>query len=263
MSKHFHPYHLVDPSPWPFVGAFSALGLTSGSVMYFHGYKYGELLAAISLLMILSTMFVWWRDVIREAAFEGHHTIIVQRGIKWGMLLFILTEVVFFFSFFWGFYHSALGPDIHIGAVWPPVGIEAINPFEVPLLNTAILLSSGATITWSHSALIAGDRKNAILALILTIVLGLIFTALQAMEYYEASFTIADSVYGTTFFVATGFHGLHVIIGTIFLIVCLIRMIQHQYTKHHSVGYECAIYYWHFVDIVWVFLYVSIYWWGY
>ena len=263
MSNHYHPFHLVDPSPWPFVAAMAALGLTSGSVMYFHSYAYGDLLAFVSLCTILLVMVVWWRDVIREASFQGHHTIIVQRGLKWGMLLFILTEVVFFFSFFWAFFHSALGPDIHIGAVWPPIGINALNPFEVPLLNTAILLSSGATVTWSHHALIAGDRKNAILALILTVLLGLVFTALQAFEYYEASFSIADSVYGTTFYVATGFHGLHVIIGTIFLIVCLFRMIGHHYTQNHHNGFEAAIFYWHFVDYVWIFLFVSIYWWGY
>ena len=263
MSKHYHPFHLVDPSPWPYVGSFAALGLTSGSVMYFHSYKYGDLLAIFSLSIIILVMIVWWRDVIREATYQGHHTLIVQRGLKYGMLLFILTEVVFFFSFFWAFFHSALGPDIHLGAVWPPIAIQALNPFEVPLLNTAILLSSGATATWSHHALIAGDRKNAILALLFTVVLGILFTLLQAMEYYEATFTIADSVYGTTFYVATGFHGLHVIIGTAFLAVCFIRMINHHFTKHHHNGFEASLWYWHFVDYVWIFLFISIYWWGY
>jgi cytochrome c oxidase subunit 3 len=231
--------------------------------MYFHSYAYGDLLALAGFTLILLVMIVWWRDVIREASFEGRHTIIVQRGLKMGMILFICTEVFFFFSFFWAFFHSALGPAIELGAAWPPTGIVALNPFEVPLLNTAILLSSGATVTWSHHALIAGDRKNAILALIITIVLGLVFTALQALEYYEASFSIADSVYGSTFYVATGFHGLHVIIGTLFLIVCLLRMINHHYTQNHHNGYEAAIFYWHFVDYVWIFLFITIYWWGY
>ena len=258
----YHPYHLVDPSPWPFVGSIGALGLTTGGVMYFHRYVYGELLLTLSLILIILVMFVWWRDVIREGTYLGFHTLTVQRGLRMGMLLFILSEVIFFISFFWGFFHSALVPTVEIGSVWPPVGIIPLNAFEVPLLNTAILLTSGATVTWSHNAMISGNRKDTINGLIVTIVLGLIFTALQAMEYFETSFTIADSIYGTTFFVATGFHGLHVIIGTIFLTVSLIRIINHQLTKHHHNGYEAAIWYWHFVDYVWIFLFISIYWWG-
>lgn len=230
--------------------------------MYFHSYKYGELLAFTSFAFILLVMYVWWRDVIREATYQGHHTLIVQRGLKWGMLLFILSEVCFFFSFFWAFFHSALVPNVELGAVWPPVGITPLNAFDVPLLNTAILLSSGATVTWSHHALISGDRRQAILGLIFTVVLGLVFTALQALEYYEAPFSIADSVYGSTFFVATGFHGLHVIIGTLFLLVCLFRLINHHFTKHHHNGFEASIWYWHFVDYVWIFLFCCIYWWG-
>lgn len=262
MSNHAHPWHLVEPSPWPYVGAMGALGLTTGSVMYFHSYKGGDLLLFFSLIVIILVMIAWWRDVIREATFQGHHTLVVQKGLKMGMLLFILSEVCFFFSFFWGFFHSALGPTIEIGAIWPPVGIQAFNPFEVPLLNTVILLSSGATVTWSHHALISGERKDAILGLILTVVLGLFFTAIQGLEYIEATFSIADSVYGSTFFVATGFHGLHVIIGTTFLIVCLFRLINHHFTKHHHNGFEASIWYWHFVDYVWIFLFISIYWWG-
>lgn len=258
----FHPYHLVDASPWPLIASIGALGLTSGGVMYMHRYENGELLASLSLILILLVMVVWWRDVIREGTYLGLHTLVVQRGLRMGMILFILTEVVFFFSFFWSFFHSALVPAVEIGSVWPPIGITPLNAFEVPLLNTAILLSSGAFITWSHNAMIAGNRTDTINGLIITIVLGIIFTALQAMEYYETSFTIADSVYGTTFFVATGFHGLHVIIGTIFLIVGLVRIINHQMTKFHHNGYEFAILYWHFVDLVWVFLFTVIYWWG-
>lgn len=262
MSTQYHPFHLVDPSPWPYVGAFSALGLTSGTVMYMHGYKYGDLLASFSFIFILLVMIVWWRDVIREATYQGHHTLVVQRGLRWGMLLFIISEVCFFFSFFWAFFHSSLGPTVEIGAIWPPVGINALNPFEVPLLNTAILLTSGATVTWSHHAIINGDRGNTILGLAITIFLGIIFTGLQAMEYYEAPFTIADSVYGSTFFVATGFHGLHVLIGTTFLAVCLYRILDHHFTQHHHMGFEASIWYWHFVDYVWIFLFISIYVWG-
>ena len=192
----------------------------------------------------------------------GYHTKAVQKGLRVGMIWFIISEVWLFVSFFWAFYHSALVPTVEIGSIWPPVGIEAINAYEVPLLNTALLLSSGATVTWSHNAIISGNRKETILGLIATIALGVVFTGLQAMEYYEAPFTIADSVYGSTFYVATGFHGAHVLIGTTFLAVCLVRIIDYQLTKHHHTGYEAAIWYWHFVDIVWVFLYVSIYWWG-
>ena len=260
--QQYHPYHLVDPSPWPFVGAFGALGLTTGGVLYFHSYEFGDILSLASLIVILTVMYVWWRDVIREASYQGHHTLVVQRGLKWGMLLFISGEVCFFFAFFWGFFHSALAPTLELGAVWPPVGIEAFDPFSIPLLNTAILLTSGATVTWSHHAMILGDRKNAILGLFVTIALGVVFTALQAYEYIEAPFTIADSVYGSVFFVATGFHGLHVLIGTSFLAVCLYRILKHHFTKHHHNGYEASIWYWHFVDYVWIFLYISIYWWG-
>ena len=259
---HYHPYHLVDPSPWPLTGAVGALGMTAGGVMYFHKYANGELLLATSLILVILVMIVWWRDVIREATYMGLHTKIVQNGLRIGMIWFILSEVCFFISFFWAFYHSALVPTVEVGSIWPPVGIQALNAFEVPLLNTAILLASGASVTWSHNAMISGERKETIVGLIVTIVLGVIFTALQGMEYYEAPFTIADSVYGSTFYVATGFHGLHVIIGTTFLAVSLVRIVEHQLTRHHHNGYEAAIWYWHFVDIVWVFLYVSIYWWG-
>lgn len=262
MSKYYHPFHIVDPSPWPYVGAMGALGLTTGGVLYMHSYQGGEMLGLFSFAVILVVMIVWWRDVIREASYQGHHTLVVQRGLRWGMLLFILSEVCFFFAFFWAFFHSSLSPAVNLGAVWPPVGIEALDPLSVPLLNTAVLLSSGATVTWSHHAIVNGDRKNTIIGLILTIVLGIFFTFLQGMEYLEATFTIADSVYGSTFFVATGFHGLHVLIGTTFLIVCFFRILSHHFTKHHHNGYEAAIWYWHFVDVVWIFLYCFIYYWG-
>lgn len=262
MAKHYHPFHLVDPSPWPYVGAFGALGMTIGGVMYFHSYEYGELLLLTSMSVVILVMIVWWRDVIREGSFEGHHTMVVQRGLRQGMLLFIVSEVMFFFSFFWAFFHSSMGPTIEIGGVWPPIGIVPIDAFEVPLLNTAVLLTSGATVTWCHYGVIGGDRFNSIVSLFLTIVLGIIFTGLQALEYYEAPFTIADSVFGSTFFMATGFHGFHVLIGTSFLAVCFFRLLDNHFTKHHHNGLEAAIWYWHFVDFVWIFLFFSIYWWG-
>ena len=214
------------------------------------------------LLLVLTTLVVWWRDVIREGTYQGHHTLVVQKGLRYGMLLFITSEVMFFFAFFWAFFHSALSPTIEIGAVWPPVGIETINAFEVPLLNTAVLLTSGATVTWCHHAIVAGDRANAIKGLLITVVLGIFFTWLQALEYVEATFTIADSVFGSSFFVATGFHGLHVFIGTTFLGVGLVRLINHHFSKHHHNGLEAAIWYWHMVDVVWLFLYIFVYWWS-
>nr|AER54587.1 cytochrome c oxidase subunit 3 [Lucernaria janetae] len=260
MSTHYHPFHLVDPSPWPYVGASGALATTFGSVLYFHYSQSG--LMTLGLILILTTFVVWWRDIIREATFQGHHTAIVRQGLKYGMLLFIVSEICFFVSFFWAFFHSSLAPAIELGAVWPPTGIDVLNPFAVPLLNTAILLSSGATVTWAHHAIISGQRASALAGLGWTVILGVIFSSLQAMEYYEAPFAIADSVYGSTFFVATGFHGFHVLIGTTFLAICLIRLIVHQFTRHHHFGFEAASWYWHFVDVVWLFLYVCIYWWG-
>nr|QXT43884.1 cytochrome c oxidase subunit III [Craspedacusta sowerbii]QXT43899.1 cytochrome c oxidase subunit III [Craspedacusta sowerbii]QZN07979.1 cytochrome c oxidase subunit III [Craspedacusta sowerbii]QZN08009.1 cytochrome c oxidase subunit III [Craspedacusta sowerbii]QZN08024.1 cytochrome c oxidase subunit III [Craspedacusta sowerbii] len=260
MSHTYHPYHLVDPSPWPYVTGCGAMFTTVGAILYFHYSQPWLLLLGVAVLVFI--FFVWCRDVIREATFQGHHTFIVKRGLKIGMILFILSEICFFFSFFWAFFHSSLVPAIELGSIWPPQGIEVLNPFSVPLLNTAVLLSSGATVTWAHHAIISGKRDEAIQGLFLTLVLGVLFTSLQVMEYIEASFCIADSVYGSVFFVATGFHGLHVIIGTTFLAVCWVRLVYHQFTRHHHFGFEAASWYWHFVDVVWLFLYVCIYWWG-
>nr|AKE07138.1 cytochrome c oxidase subunit III [Monopterus albus] len=260
MAHQAHAYHMVDPSPWPLTGAISALLMTSGLATTFH-YKTTTLLFLGTTLLLL-TMFQWWRDIIRESTFQGHHTTSVQKGHGYGMVLFITSEVFFFIGFFWAFYHSSLAPAIELGGLWPPTGITPLDPFEVPLLNTAVLLASGVTVTWAHHSIIEGARKPALQSLTLTVLLGLYFTALQAMEYYEAPFTLADGVYGCTFFVATGFHGLHVIIGTTFLMVCLLRHTHYHFTSKHHFGFEAAAWYWHFVDVVWLFLYISIYWWG-
>nr|YP_009138164.1 cytochrome c oxidase subunit III [Sterechinus neumayeri]AGU99588.1 cytochrome c oxidase subunit 3 [Sterechinus neumayeri]AID60605.1 cytochrome c oxidase subunit III [Sterechinus neumayeri] len=257
---HQHPYHLVDQSPWPLTGAISGLMMTSGLVLWFHTNS--TFLLLVGLLLLVITMINWWRDIVREATYQGSHTAIVENGLRYGMILFITSEVCFFFAFFWAFFHSSLAPSIEIGVSWPPTGITPLNPFLVPLLNTAVLLSSGVTITWSHHSILAGHRTEAIQALFLTVTLGFYFTILQAWEYIDAPFTIADSVYGSTFFVATGFHGFHVIIGTTFLLVCLIRLTSHHFSTHHHFGFEAAAWYWHFVDVVWLFLYVCIYWWG-
>lgn len=262
LSNQRHTFHLVDQSPWPCVGGIGAFLLTNGSVMFFHSINHGTLIASLGFIILILTMVIWWRDIIREGTLKGHHTLAVQKGLRYGMILFIVSEVMFFFAFFWSFFHASLAPTIELGSIWPPEGIHPFNPWDVPLLNTIILLSSGATVTWAHHAILIGIKKEAIISLVATIVLALIFTGLQAYEYNEASFNISDSVYGSTFFMATGFHGFHIIIGTIFLSVCLIRLIKNHFTRTHHFGFEAAAWYWHFVDVVWLFLFVSIYWWG-
>nr|YP_842418.1 cytochrome c oxidase subunit III [Pandion haliaetus]ABG37778.1 cytochrome c oxidase subunit III [Pandion haliaetus] len=260
MAHQAHSYHMVDPSPWPIFGAIAALLTTSGLIMWFH-YNSSQLLY-LGLISMLLVMLQWWRDIVRESTFQGHHTLPVQKGLRYGMVLFITSEVFFFLGFFWAFFHSSLVPTPELGGQWPPMGIKPLNPMEVPLLNTAILLASGVTVTWAHHSITESNRKHAIHALTLTILLGFYFTALQAMEYYEAPFSISDSVYGSTFFIATGFHGLHVIIGTSFLSICLLRLIKYHFTSNHHFGFEAAAWYWHFVDVIWLFLYMTIYWWG-
>nr|ARH54421.1 cytochrome c oxidase subunit 3 [Lasioderma redtenbacheri] len=261
MSAHKnHSYHLVDYSPWPILGAFSAMIMMTGLIKWFHNFNNSLFLIGMFITMLI--MFQWWRDITREGTFQGHHSFIVTMGLRWGMILFIVSEVFFFVSFFWGFFHSSLSPTIEIGMNWPPKGIIPFNAFQIPLLNTLILLTSGLTVTWAHHSLMENNYQQTTQGLALTILLGIYFTMLQAYEYIESPFTIADSVYGSTFFMATGFHGLHVIIGTTFLIVCLIRHLKNHFSPIHHFGFEAAAWYWHFVDVVWLFLYVSIYWWG-
>lgn len=262
MHKEKHPFHLVDPSPWPFFTSISIFVLLIGFTMYMHNYKFGGFLASFGLFLFVFNLICWWRDVIREATFEGHHTSYVQKGIKEGMILFIVSEIMFFFAFFWAFFHSSLSPVPEIFSVWPPYGINTINPWEIPLLNTLLLLSSGATLTWCHHSIIVGFRSDSIKSLLFTLILGIIFTLFQIYEYIHATFTISDSIYGSCFYLMTGFHGFHVIIGTIFLFVCFYRLIYHHFAKNHHVGFECAAWYWHFVDVVWLFLFVVVYWWG-
>lgn len=257
-----HAFHLVDPSVLPFITSICALSLTMGSVLYFYGYSAGLETTLFGFTGLITCMFVWWRDVVREGTLEGFHTNIVQLGLRYGMLLFIASEVMFFFGFFWAFFAAALAPIIEIGSIWPPKGIDVFNPVEVPLLNTLILLCSGATITYSHHAITAGNKIEAVFGLVLTILLAIVFTALQGFEYTSANFTISDGIYGSTFYMATGFHGFHVFVGTCFLIVCLLRLMWNHFTVEHHFGFEAAAFYWHFVDVVWLFLYVAIYFWG-
>ena len=261
-----HPYHLVDPSPWPIVGATAAGLLAFGAVEAMHNRTY--ILFTIGLLAVLATMFLWWRDVVRESRTPGLHTAIVRLGLRYGMILFIASEVMFFVAFFWAFFHYALFPS-HIAdglfakEVWPPPGVYTFDPWHLPLLNTMILLLSGCTVTWAHHSLLHGDRKGLIAGLACTIGLGLAFTAIQAYEYSIAPFKFIDGgVYPSTFFLATGFHGFHVIVGTIFLIVCLFRAMRGHFTPERHFGFEAAAWYWHFVDVVWLFLFVCIYVWA-
>nr|YP_003331346.1 cytochrome c oxidase subunit III [Acmaeodera sp. NCS-2009]ACM45042.1 cytochrome c oxidase subunit III [Acmaeodera sp. NCS-2009] len=255
-----HPFHLVDVSPWPLCGALGAMTMMAGLVKWFHQLQTDLFL--MGLLITSLIMFQWWRDVTREGTYQGLHTFKVTLGLRWGMILFIVSEIFFFISFFWAFFHSSLAPSAEIGMLWPPKGIISFNPLQIPLLNTLILLSSGITVTWAHHALMENNHYQTTQGLMITVLLGLYFSALQAYEYYEAPFTISDAVYGSTFFMATGFHGLHVIIGTTFLTVCLIRQNLNHFSAIHHFGFEAAAWYWHFVDVVWLFLYISIYWWG-
>lgn len=255
-----HPFHLVEKRPWPLASSLGAILLTSGLLKWFHTFDPSLLL--FGLIRTALRRIQWWRDVSREGAMQGIHTIKVATGLRWGIILFIISEALFFFSFFWAFFHSSLSATIEVGGCWPPTAVEVFNPFQIPLLNTAILLASGVTVTWAHHAVLTNNHSQTGQALALTVALGVYFTGLQALEYVEASFSIADSIYGTTFFVATGFHGLHVIIGTSFLLVCHGRLRAAHFSPSHHLGLEAAIWYWHFVDVVWLFLYSTIYWWG-
>lgn len=259
-THHNHPYHLVDYSPWPLTGAIGVLTLVTGIVKWFHNFNINLLI--LGYIITILTIYQWWRDICREGTLQGKHTILVSKGLRWGIILFIISEIFFFISFFWAFFHRSLSPNIEIGIIWPPISITPFNPFQIPLLNTIILITSGITVTWAHHALIENNFTQTTQGLFITVILGIYFTILQAYEYIEAPFTIADRIYGSTFFIATGFHGLHVIIGTIFLFICLIRHINNHFSSNHHFGFEAAAWYWHFVDVVWLFLYISIYWWG-
>jgi cytochrome c oxidase subunit 3 len=262
-----HDYHLVDPDPWPLIGSISALFLFGGLVMWMHDNPYGTFVGLLGLAGVLTTMFSWWRNTIIEAH-QGYHTPVVQLHLRYGMILFIASEVMFFLAWFWAYFDASLFPSAAeaVGGQWPPKGLHVLDPWGFPLLNTLILLCSGTTVTWAHHSLIHGDREGLKLGLLLTVLLGLLFTSIQAYEYIHAPFAFKQAsggnIYGSTFFMATGFHGFHVIVGTIFLTVCLIRAYKGDFTPKQHFGFEAAAWYWHFVDVVWLFLFVSIYVWG-
>nr|AOY39803.1 cytochrome c oxidase subunit 3 [Phloeotribus sp. BMNH 1047247] len=255
-----HPFHLVDQSPWPILMSFSVFSMLMGTIKWFHFNEYNLLLATFILNTLIS--YLWWRDITRESTFQGHHTLLVTKGLRLGMILFITSEIFFFFAFFWAFFHSSLSPNIELGMIWPPKSILPFNPLEIPLLNTLILLTSGISITWAHHSLMENNYSQTIQGLTITVLLGAYFSILQGFEYFQAPFSISDSIYGSTFYMTTGLHGLHVLIGSTFLLICLIRGFLNHFSPIHHFGFEAAAWYWHFVDVVWLFLYISIYWWG-
>ena len=256
-----HPWHMVEPSPWPAVGAAAALLMAFGLIWFAHDGPIWLFLGGAALMLV--TFWGWWRDVIAEATIQGHHSDPVSTGLRLGMILFIASEVMFFFAFFWAFFHTTVPFLSKVAATtWPPEGVRPFYTWGLPFLNTLILLSSGATVTYAHHALLKGDQRNTVIGLALTVALGIIFTSTQAYEYWHAAFKFKDGIYSSTFYVATGFHGGHVIIGTCFLIVCLFRAAKGHFTPEKHVGFEAAAWYWHFVDVVWLFLFTFIYWWG-
>jgi len=262
--KRTHLFHIINPSPWPFLVAFSLLNLLLGIILYLNRYIIAGDYVLLGFIYIGYNIHNWFLDVIREGTFEGKHTFIVRKGLKLGMILFIVSEVMFFFAFFWSYFHYALSPSIEIGCLWPPYGIQVFKHLHVPLYNTFVLLLSGYFVTWCHYRVISKNNKKideVVISLIGTIMLAIHFTLFQVIEYKEASFSISDSVYGTIFFMATGFHGFHVILGTCFLLFCLVRLIKGHFGIKHHLGLEFSIWYWHFVDVVWLFLYVCVYWW--
>lgn len=260
-----HPFHLVDPSPWPLITGIAILSFALGFIMHFCNDNTNMWTLSWFLLGILFLIFSlsrWFTDIVIEATFEGHHTSKVQENVLLGMKLFIASEVMFFFSFFWAYFHLSLIPSIFTGGIWPSFSIEKLDPVAIPFANTVILFSSGLCVTLAHKALLLGKRKEAVNGLLSTIFLGVLFTALQGYEYLVLPFSISTNSYGSVFYMITGFHGLHVIIGTIFLIVCFTRLIRGHFCTRYHVGFICAIWYWHFVDIVWIGLYIIVYFWG-
>ncbi len=266
-AKH-HDYHLVNPSPWPIVMSVAVFVMAIGAILWFHDIA-PIWVMLIGLVGVLYTMYAWWADVIREGK-AGDHTPVVMVHLRYGMILFIASEVMFFVAWFWAYFDGFFNFDAHeqyariasMGPTWPPTGVELFNPWHLPLFNTLILLTSGTTVTWAHHALLHKDKRGLVWGLAITVILGVLFTACQILEYTEAGFQYSGNLYGAAFFMATGFHGFHVLVGTIFLAVCLVRAMRDSFTPEHHLGFEFAAWYWHFVDVVWLFLFASIYVWG-
>lgn len=261
-SYQSHPYHLTLESPWPILTSGAILSILSSAALWFNSLINSEIFLAIGVISTIFAMSLWFSDVTKEGTYLGTHTRVVQHCLSMGVSLFIVTETFFFVSIFWAFLHSALSPTVEIGGSWVPAGFEPLSALTLPLLNTVLLVSSGAAVTYAHHAMINKNRGPALFGLILTVIIAVLFTGFQAYEYVEAPFTIADGAYGSCFFFSTGFHGIHVIVGTIMIIVAMIRLVNYHFTESHHLGLESAILYWHFVDVVWLFLYVVVYYWS-
>ncbi len=256
-----HPYHIVNPSPWPFFASVAAFAMAISAIMYMHGSSSIAMLVSFAGVVVCAVL--WWRDVISEAGNGHDHTEQVQHGLRMGMLLFIVSEVMFFFAFFWAYFNASIPALSFVASpTWPPEGVVPLDTWHLPFLNTLILLTSGVTVTYAHHAIRLGDSKRCATGILLTVILGVLFTACQAYEYGHATFGFKDGIYSSTFYLATGFHGFHVIVGTIFLLVCYFRTLKGHFTPERHVGFEAAAWYWHFVDVVWLFLFCAVYWWG-
>nr|APF47486.1 cytochrome c oxidase subunit III [Choeras grammatitergitus] len=258
MMKYNHPYHLVTISPWPLLCSFSLIIFMSGFLMFFNIFDFNLMIFGLILLII--NMFQWWRDVIRESTIQGFHTVYVLKGLQNGMMLFILSEVMFFFSLFWCYFYMYLSPSLEIGSIWYPLNLIVFNPYNIPLLNTLILLSSGISITLCHYSILESNFYKSLMSMFITLFLGFIFSYFQYLEYNESFYCMNDSVYGSIFFMLTGFHGFHVCLGTFFNLVMFFRMMKKHFSLFHLFGFEASSWYWHFVDLVWLFLYLFIYW---
>lgn len=257
-----HPFHIVDLRPWPLINSINLFNAIFLSLKFFKTPNQINIsFSIIAVLALIFTRFLWWRDICRERSYQGHHTHKVYLRIKISIVLFISREVIFFFRFFWAYFHFRLAPEFEISNTWPPTIIETVNPYHLPFLNRIILIRSGASITWCHFAILNKKYLISIFRIILTIILGLVFTSIQVLEYINISFSINDNVYGSVFFMLTGFHGTHVIIGTIFLIVNYVRLLTGQINNKHHFSLEASAWYWHFVDVVWIYLYIFVYWW--
>lgn len=254
------PFLAVQTSFWPLLVSLILFSMLGNSVLYFN-IKLSISLVLLSVFLLILISFLWWKDFSRERML-GYHTHKLELSLRVSMLLFILSEVFFFVRFFWAFYDASLAPNIELGMIWPPKGIVPLAVYSVPLLNTVILLTRGITVTWAHHSLINNYFFKSLVSLLITVCLGIYFLYMQYLEYSEAQFAISDGVYGRTFFMATGFHGIHVIVGTLFLSYSFFNLISAKLLFNHHFSFEAAAWYWHFVDVVWLILFISIYWWG-